>query len=72
MSYPEKGATYKNTPKFIDRMKEEENRDDGGQVNTQAPPPRTVTTDSGASIGSGMRPNPNASYDPKTGKVKGF
>ena len=27
MAYPEKGATYKHEPKFIDRMKDEENDD---------------------------------------------
>lgn len=48
-------------------------RDDGGAVDSSPPPQReTVTTDNGATVGSGMRPNPNARYDPRTGKVKGF
>ncbi len=42
MSYPEKGATYRHEPKFLDRMKDEERksstpyRANGGEVEFDA------------------------------------
>lgn len=87
MSYPEKDATYKHTPKFIDRMKEEEtkNRDSGGMIGipdsllqslgrfAQQPSNQTPVEDSPPPPDiKPMAPTGKASYDPKTGRVKGL
>lgn len=57
MAYPEKGATYRHEPKFIERMKAEEKRADGGRVSddpvVQAAFDRTF--DNGASVSRQQR-----------------
>jgi hypothetical protein len=47
-------------------------RDDGGATDQSPPSQDSAITASGATIRSGARPNLNASYNPKTGKVSGF
>lgn len=66
---------------LIKRMLKQEERKEGRADGGRAPPPpqsdpyeerAKITTDTQSRTGSGMRPNPNATYDPRTGKVKGF